>query len=155
MNKLFPPFLENPAAIGLLVVRVVAGLALMLHGYGKIQNPFGWMGPDSWAPGILQALAAVAEFGGGLALILGLLTPIACAGIICVMLVAIFGVHVPKGDPFVGKGGSYELASLYFSIATALLFTGPGALSLDAKFFRKLPLTTVHVSEREKTGTAR
>jgi putative oxidoreductase len=155
MNRLFPIFLEKPAAIGLLVLRVVAGLALMFHGYGKIQNPFGWMGPESWAPGFLQALAAVAEFGGGLALILGLLTPIACLGIMCVMLVAIFGVHVPKGDPFVGKGGSYELAALYFSIATALLCTGPGIFSVDAKLFRKRAISTVNISEREKTGTAR
>ncbi|MDH3815238.1 MAG: DoxX family protein, partial [Acidobacteriota bacterium] len=44
--------------ISLLLIRVVAGLAFMLHGWGKIQNPFGWMGPDAFAPGIFQALAA-------------------------------------------------------------------------------------------------
>ena len=77
MSRLFGPFITGPGAVGLLVLRLVAGSALMLHGWPKIQNPFGWMPPQSPVPGILQALAALSEFGGGLALILGLLTPIA------------------------------------------------------------------------------
>ncbi|HSN54816.1 MAG TPA: DoxX family membrane protein, partial [Candidatus Sulfomarinibacteraceae bacterium] len=47
----------------LLLLRLVAGLAFMFHGWGKIQNPFGWMGPDGFAPGFLQGLAALSEFG--------------------------------------------------------------------------------------------
>lgn len=156
MNRLFPAHLSTPAATGLLIVRLVAGLALMLHGYPKIQNAFGWMGPDSWAPGILQAMAALAEFGGGLALILGLLTPIAAFGIMCTMLVAVFGVHLAKGDPFVGKGGSYELAALYASIAAMFIFTGPGKFSLDAKLFKKpLVSNSMSAEERVKTGSWR
>ncbi|PWB78822.1 MAG: DoxX family protein, partial [Holophagae bacterium] len=73
--------------LALLLVRVVAGFAFMLHGWGKIQNAFGWMGPDAFAPGIFQALAALSEFGGGLAWILGLLTPLASLGIACTMAV--------------------------------------------------------------------
>lgn len=137
MNKLFPIFLGKPAATGILILRLVAGLALMFHGSTKIQHPFSWMGPDAFAPGFLQGLAALAEFGGGLALILGLLTPIACLGIICVMLTAIFQVHLPKGHVFVGKGGSFELPTLYFAITSALMFVGPGVFSLDALLFRK------------------
>ncbi len=153
MNRLFPAHLSTPAATGLLILRLVAGLALMMHGLPKIQNAFGWMGPDSWAPGFLQALAALAEFGGGLALMLGLLTPIAAFGILCVMLTAVFGVHVPKGDPFVGKGGSYELAAIYAAIATMLMFTGPGKFSLDAKLFRKtMASNAAGIGERIKAG---
>ncbi len=155
MNRFYPLFLGKPAAYGLLVLRVVAGLALMFHGFGKIQHPFTWMGPESWAPGIFQGLSALAEFGGGFALIIGLLTPIACLGIMCNMLVAIFAVHLAKGDPFVGKGSSYELAALYFSIATALLCTGPGLFSLDAKLFRKKVINTIASSEKVKTGSLR
>lgn len=152
---MFPAFLGKPAAFGLLAIRVVAGLALMLHGFPKIQNPFGWMGPDGFAPPFLQALAALAEFGGGFALIVGLLTPIACLGIICVMLTAIFGVHIPKGDAFVAKGGSFELPSLYFTIATALLCTGPGVLSLDALFFRKPVITSTSSPLSDKVKVMR
>ena len=39
-----------------LLLRFVAGLAFMFHGWDKIQNPFGWMGPDGFAPGFFQAL---------------------------------------------------------------------------------------------------
>ena len=53
-------------SMGLLIVRVVAGLAFMYHGWGKIQNPTGWMGENANIPGAFQALAAISEFGGGL-----------------------------------------------------------------------------------------
>ena len=138
MNWLYGQFLEGRSAIGLLVLRVVAGAGLMFHGWPKIQNPMGWMGPEAPVPGILQLLAAVAEFFGGLGLIVGLLTPIAAFGILCVMLVAITTVHMAQGDPFVGKGpkgGSWELAALYLAVAAVMLFAGPGALSIDRFVF--------------------
>lgn len=122
---------------GLLFLRVLAGVALILHGWGKIQNPFGWMGPDAFAPGLFQALAALSEFGGGLALIAGLLTPIASLGIACTMAVAVYFHAVMRGDPFVVKGGgaSWELAAIYFAIAVLLIATGPGRFSLDRLIF--------------------
>jgi len=122
--------------VALLLIRVVAGLAFMLHGWGKIRNPFGWMGPDAFAPGVFQALAAVSEFGGGLAWILGLLTPLASLGIASTMAVAFFMHAVMRGDPFVSAGGSsYELAAVYFCIAVLLIAIGPGRLSLDRTLF--------------------
>lgn len=122
--------------IALLLIRIVVGLAFMLHGWGKIQNPFGWMGPEGFAPGIFQALAAISEFGGGLAWILGLLTPLASFGIACTMAVA-FSTHAfMRGDPFVSTSGpSYELAAVYFCIALLLIAMGPGRLSLDRVVF--------------------
>lgn len=139
MKRLFGPFIGGRGAIGLLAVRLISGLALMFHGYGKIQKPFSWMGPEAPVPGFLQSLAALSEFGGGLALILGLLTPIAAFGILCTMAFAAFGVHIKRGDPFVATqgGGSYELAAAYLGTALLILFTGPGTLSLDAFLFGK------------------
>jgi putative oxidoreductase len=58
----------NIGSVGLLLLRLVMGAAFLFHGWGKIQTPLGWMGPDAPVPGILQALAAVAEFGRGMAL---------------------------------------------------------------------------------------
>jgi len=114
------------------------GAAFVLHGWPKIQNPFGWMGPEAPFPGILIALAALAEFGGGLALIVGLLTRLASLGIISTMVVAIGMVHVPKGDPFVSQGGaSWELAAVYLACAILFLLLGPGRVSLDAVLFGK------------------
>ena len=85
-------------SVGLLVLRLVMGAAFMFHGWPKIQNPLGWMGPDAPVPAILQALAALAEFGGGMALIVGLLTRLACLGIATNMIVALGMVHLPHGE---------------------------------------------------------
>ncbi len=57
------------------------GVAFMFHGWPKIQNPMGWWTGEPPVPGIFQALAALAEFGGGMALIVGLLTRLASLGI--------------------------------------------------------------------------
>lgn len=150
MNRIFsPPDVGSAASLGLLVLRVAAGLGLAMHGFSKVQNMTSWMGPDSWAPPFLQALAALAEFGGGLALALGLFTPLACLGIMCVMATAIFAVHVPQGHPFVGKKGSYELPLLYLTTAFSLMLTGPGAFSIDRLIFRKKLFTPTTVERRE------
>ncbi len=137
MRRLYLPIVEGPGALGLLLLRLVTGAALMMHGFPKIQNAFAWMGPHAAVPGVFQALSAVAEFGGGLALIVGLLMPIACFLIACNMAVALFMVHWAKGDPWVahGHGGSYESALGYFAIAVCLMLIGPGAISLDAILF--------------------
>lgn len=131
------PDQSTPADLALLALRFVGGVAFMIHGWGKIQNPFGWMGPDAFAPGIFQALAAVAEFGGGLAWVLGLLTPLASAGIAATMVVAAAFHGVMRGDPFVAKGGgaSYELAAVYLCVALLLMALGPGRLALDRALF--------------------
>lgn len=132
---------ESPSprvSAGLLFVRVYAGLALMQHGQGKIANPLHWMdGAAVHPPGFLQFLAAVSEYLGGLALALGVLTPVAAFGIACTMAYAIW-VHVAKGDPFVGRGGSFEPALGYFVTALLLVLAGPGGYSLDAMIARRL-----------------
>jgi putative oxidoreductase len=130
--------MENPrAGVALLLLRVAAGAAMMHHGWSKIHNPLAWAGPTSQIPAFLQALAAVSEFFGGLGWVLGLLTPLASFGMACTMGYAVFKHAVERGDPFVGKGGSYELALLYLMMSLALLLTGPGRYSLDASVFRR------------------
>ncbi len=126
------------ASIGLLLLRLVAGLAFMFHGYGKIQHPFDWMGPDSSVPGFLQFMAAVSEFVGGGAWMLGLLTPLFSFGLASTMVVAAYLHAVVLGDGFVAQGpgqGSYELASVYLCVAMLLLLAGPGRFSLDRLLF--------------------
>jgi putative oxidoreductase len=135
LDRLYTNFVTGWGALSLLVLRVVVGAAFMLHGWPKIQNPMGWMGPGAPIPGIFQALAAVSEFIGGLFWILGLLTPIASFGILCTMSVA-FWTHYSKGDPFVGRGGgSYELALVYLAVSLVLMFRGPGKISFDGFIF--------------------
>ncbi|MBC7533190.1 MAG: DoxX family protein [Oligoflexus sp.] len=119
---------SSRVSIGLLLLRLVFGIAFILHGWGKMQAPMSWMGPDAPVPGFLQFLAAFAEFGGGIAIILGALTPLASLGLICTMVVAVF-VHVGKGDGFVG---GFEPALVYLCISIMFLLAGPGRYSVDA-----------------------
>ena len=124
------------ASFGLLALRLVMGAAFVVHGWGKIQNPFGWMG-DAPVPGLLQALAALSEFGGGILLILGLLTPLAALGILCTMIGALALVHFPSGDSFVTGESTFELPLVYLAAALLFLFTGAGRFSLDYALFSR------------------
>jgi putative oxidoreductase len=142
MHSIYPQFVTGRGAVGLLLLRVVTGAAFMFHGWFKIQSPggvLGWMGPDAPVPGVLQGLAVLAEFGGGLALILGLVTPLAAFGIACTMIVALALVHIPQGHAFVGQAGkpSFELVAVYLADVILLMLIGPGMLSLDGLLFAK------------------
>ena len=138
MPRLFGQFVGGRGAVGLLILRLVAGSALMLHGWPKIQHATSWMGPGAPVPGFLQFLAAFSEFFGGLAFLTGLLTPIAALGVAITMLFALLAVHFKNHDPFVSMhGSSFESALIYFSIAMVMMFTGPGVISLDALLFGK------------------
>jgi putative oxidoreductase len=139
MRRIFCPNERSMAlSTGMLVLRIVMGAAFMFHGWGKIQHPISWMGENAPVPGILQAAAAVAEFCGGAALIIGLLTRLAALGLAITMAVAAGMVHIQSGHAFVGKGGepSWELAAVYFACAILFLLAGPGLFSLDAALFK-------------------
>lgn len=138
MNFIYGPFIAGRGAVALLLMRFVCGLGLAVHGWGKLQHGYGFHWGDGLqiAPG-LQALATLGEFGGGLGLIVGLLTPLASFGVVCTMLYAIVTVHLKAGEPFVNPEGgpSWELNALYLIIPVALIVCGPGRLSLDRLLF--------------------
>lgn len=127
---------SNAYSIGILIVRIVAGIAMMLHGQKKIADPLGWMGAESTVPAIFQAMAAVSEFIGGFCIIIGLLTPLSAFGIVCTMAVAVHKHAILQNGPFVGKG-SYEMALLYFCLMILLLLAGPGKYAVDRWLFGK------------------
>jgi putative oxidoreductase len=138
LKRMLQPYPRSGgASAALLLLRLVVGTAFIIHGWPKIQNPFGWMGPQSPVPGFFQLLAAVSEFGGGIAWVLGLLTPLAALGIGCTMTVAVYMHSMVLHDPFVNLTGgrSFELASAYLCIAVLLLAMGPGRFSLDASVY--------------------
>lgn len=137
MKKFFVIKLHSPDMdVILLLLRVVFGYAFILHGWGKIQHPMDWM-PNSPVPGILQALAAIAEFGGGIAIILGFLTRLSGLGLAFTMLVAVYFHAVMLGHPFVNStgGGSFELALVYLVLSVLFIIAGPGRFSVDGKVF--------------------
>jgi len=128
---------------GALVLRVPVGAVLAAHGAQKLFGWFGgyglegtgqWMASVGFAPGYLMALlAGSAEFFGGIALILGLLTRPAAALAAFTMAVAMT-VHLPNGL-FVSNNG-YEYALTLLAATGALAFLGGGRLSVDQIFNR-------------------
>lgn len=123
--------------IVILIMRIVVGYAFIQYGWGKIQNPMAWMGPEAPVPGFFQLLAAVSEFGGGIALILGLLTRLASLGILCTMIGAVSMHAFVMGDPFISMtgGSSYATAAIYLLISLLFVVHGPGQFSADRKIF--------------------
>jgi putative oxidoreductase len=139
MNWLIAPAPGRGVSATLLVFRLAVGVAFVLHGLPKTQNPTGWMNAAGMAnapPGFLQAAAAFIEVGGGALLALGLFTRVATLALAGVMIGALALVHIPNGDPFVAVGRpSMELAVAYLASALLVTATGPGAWSLDAVLF--------------------
>lgn len=126
--------------VGLLIIRVVLGALFIGHGTQKL---FGWFnGPGLTGTGqwfeslgfrkgkVYAAIGGAAETLGGLGLLLGLLTPLAAAAIIGVMVAAIGAVHARNGL-WVDQGG-FEYPLTNIAVATGLAFAGPGTLALDA-----------------------
>lgn len=135
MKRLIAMTINDPAhekrlSVALLVLRIAFGISFILHGVGKIQNPFGWMGPNASVPAFFQFLAALAEFGGGIAMIPGVLTTITSFGLLSTMAVAAM-THIGRGDPYVGRPASWELAGIFFCISLLFLLVGPGKYSVD------------------------
>lgn len=129
------PDTPTPVSVGLLLTRIFAGAAMAQHGWPKMQNMTSWMGDAM--PGFLQALAAISEFGGGIALLLGALTPLAMFGLLCTMGVAA-NSHISRGDAMVASGpgqGSWELAGLYFVLSLMFILAEPGKFSIDKALF--------------------
>src|SRR5947209_7945876 len=130
---------ETSMAEGLFIIRALLGLLLFAHGTQKL---FGWFGGHGLAgtggffeqvghrPGRMMAAAAgLSEAGGGLLLVLGLLTPLGVAMIIGVMTVASISVHGDNGLWATNNG--YELPMTNAVVAAGLGFTGAGSFSVD------------------------
>jgi putative oxidoreductase len=123
--------------LALLALRIALGVAFVVHGYPKILHPATWAahvmpGLPSW----LAAIAAFVEFGGGIAVAVGFLTPLFAFLIACNMVVAILFVLVPHGAVYVSSAPgapSYELPLAYLAISLALILLGPGAFAIDAR----------------------
>ncbi|MFG1924553.1 DoxX family protein [Cryptosporangium sp. NPDC048952] len=122
--------------VGLLLIRLSLGATLLMHGWnhwfggGKIPGTAGWFESLGLRPGVFHAWASVVtEIAAGLGLVVGLLTPLACAATVGVMAVAAIVAHRPNGF-FVFRDG-YEYVLMIAVICVALGAIGPGRISLD------------------------
>jgi Predicted membrane protein len=120
-----------------LFLRIGMGLMLMYHGTPKLMG-----GVDGWikigvamkflgitfAPAFWGFMAACAEFLGGLLIMLGLGTRIACAFVTFTMMVAVT-MKLATGGGLFGASQAIENGIVYIS----LFIAGPGKYSLDHK----------------------
>jgi putative oxidoreductase len=130
----------TPYDLGLLILRLVLGVTLALHGFnkffggGRIPGTARWFESIGMKPGKFHAtVAATTEVSAGLGLAAGLLTPIPAAGFVSLMLVAAWTVHRPNGFFIVKEGWEYNLVLAVSAVAVATI--GPGKLSLDYLIF--------------------
>jgi len=117
----------------LLIMRIACSLPFIYHGAAILFGAFGGPGPHNFAafmhaPDIVGYLVGLAQFAGGLAILLGALLRVGAASVIIVMLGAIFLVHLPNGYDIGNHGMEYALTELLLSLG--LLLSGPGKFSM-------------------------
>lgn len=129
---------SNATNLGLLVLRVTVGVVFLAHGInhifggGRIAGTGRWFESLGMRPGWMHAwTASLTEIGAGALLLAGLLTPVAAAGVVGVMLVAWITNH--RGNGFFifrpGEGWEYVMSLTMMGLVIALL--GPGRWSID------------------------
>lgn len=141
MNRLLT---ATPARVdgALLILRVVTGIIMMMHGWQKVfQYGFagvsqGFAGMGVPLPGVMGPFIALLELIGGIALIIGILTPLFAALLAADMVGAIVLVHVSKGF-FLPEG--YEFALALLGACLALMLAGAGRYSVDGSLARRKP----------------
>ncbi len=127
-----------------LILRVMLGVVMFPHGAQKV---FGWFGGNGFSgtmgffttqmniPAVVAFLVIMAESVGAVMLIVGFAARLAAFGIACVMLGAIFLVHLPNGffmnwfGKQAGEGFEYHLLAL--AISAAVMIAGSGKWSVD------------------------
>ena len=127
----------------LSIVRFVLGFIFFMHGAQKVMGWFGGSGLEATVgmmtkngmPAVLAYFVSFGELLGGIALMIGFLSRIAAAGIVIIMVGAIFTVHGQHGFFFQNQGYEYNLALL--AMGLAILVGGSGCLAIDRLFCRK------------------
>ena len=117
----------------LLIMRIACAMPFIFHGSAILFGAFGGPGPQNFAafmhqPVVVGYLVGLAQFAGGLAILLGALLRIGTVSVMVVMLGAIFLVHLPHGYD-INQGGM-EYALTEFLLSAGLLLAGPGRYSL-------------------------
>ncbi|MGW5865268.1 DoxX family protein [Streptomyces sp. NPDC055239] len=123
--------------IGLLLLRCAVGLTMAVHGSQKLFGWFngggldgtaGFFASDGYsAPKVMATIAGLTETFCGLGLAIGLLTPLAGAGVLGIMLNAI---AMKWGNGFFNPSGiEYDLVLLVAAVSLAL--AGPGKFAVD------------------------
>ncbi|KOS55069.1 DoxX family protein [Rhodococcus rhodochrous] len=127
--------------LGLLVLRLVVGATMVVHGLQKLTGLWGGPGMDGFeamladagyqSPALLAVLGAVGEVAAGALLILGLLTPLAAAAVLAIMINAwLFRQSAEPGLQYFAPDG-VEYETLLAATAAVIVLTGPGRIAID------------------------
>lgn len=126
------------ADVALLLLRVATGAVFLAHGLnhifggGRIAGTARWFQSLGMRPGIVHAwLASVTEVVAGALLVVGLLTPLAGAAVVGVMLVAWITNHRKNGFFIFRPGEGWEYVMTLTVVGLVLAMLGPGEVSLD------------------------
>src|SRR5262249_35460866 len=129
------PFYDRVVPLSWLVVRLGCGWVLLVHGWGKVtRGPaayvkgFTEMGFDPALPWVWAGL--IIEFGGGLAILLGLFTRFFAAAV-AIQMAIITVLYWHNGFSWLNRG--YEFTLLWGMVAFAIALRGGGPYSLDRK----------------------
>jgi putative oxidoreductase len=120
---------EKLAQYGPLPIRILAGIAFIIHGLPKLSNIAGTEDFFANMIGLPAAMAlpiGLLEVIGGIALLVGVLTRVASILLIIEMIGSTIVAKLSRG--FVG---GYELDLLLMAISISLLLTGPGRISVE------------------------
>lgn len=129
----------------LVILRLALGVIFFAHGSQKLLGWFGGYGFDATVqffgqalgiPPALAVMAILAEFFGGLMVLLGLFTRAGAAAIAVTMAVALFTVHLPQGFFIAGDKIGFEYVFALLLVAVYLMINGAGELSVD-RYIRK------------------
>jgi putative oxidoreductase len=126
------------ADVACVLLRTVVGATMAVHGFrhafgeGKLPGTARWFESIGVRPGRLNALAATAtELGAGALLVVGLLTPLAAAGVVGTMFVALVANHFKNGFFIFNPGEGYEYVLLLIVCGVSLTGLGAGQISVD------------------------
>jgi putative oxidoreductase len=138
MHPLFGSLSSSSVDFALLIARIAVGAVFIAHGVnhiiggGKIAGTARWFEGLGMRPGIVHAwFASLTEIVAGTFMVVGLLTPLACAGIVGVMLVAWITNHRGNGFFIFRPGEGWEYVMVLTAMGVALGTLGPGSWSID------------------------
>lgn len=146
--RIFINELHSLEWLGILVARVAVGLLFFLSGRGKLFVPERreqmrqtLIEAHVPFPDLNAVLVSTVEFVCGLLLFIGALTPLACAMLGCVMIVAIATSGIRNIEAPCPLGWLAEFLYLpevlYLVILIWLFFSGAGWLSVDQLFLSR------------------